>query len=550
MTAAFFIELVKEKIVEFKELYISEETLRAIADMGFKSPSPIQEETIPPLLDGKDVIGQAQTGTGKTAAFAIPIIEKIEANGLTQALVLCPTRELCIQVAKEIGNLAKYHTGIKILSVYGGTQIVKQIKALKKGVEIVVGTPGRLMDLMRRRVLKLDNLKIVVLDEADEMFDMGFRDDMKFILDATNDDRQTCFFSATMGKEISEFSKIYQKNPVTIKIKAKELTVNKIDQHFIKLKEADKEETLTRLLEINKPRLAIIFCNTKRKVDKLVESLSKKSYLVDGLHGDLKQTQRDIVMKKFRNNTIDILVATDVAARGLDVDDVDMVINYDLPQLDEYYVHRIGRTARAGRSGLSYSLISGRDNERLKAIEKYTKATIKQAQIPSLVQMDRNLETGVIDDIIEKLENYTGLEREKSILIRLMEKGYDPFFISQVLLSDKIKKDNLDHHEKIAGVDTPKEKSTANKKKSNKYKDENMTTLFLNRGKMDNFTKDKIIKALNRLAHVPNKKIGQIRIQKSYSFVDVEKSVVYECIRTMNNKKIAGKKLKIEESQN
>ena len=550
MTAAFFIELVKEKIVEFKELYISEETLRAIADMGFKSPSPIQKETIPPLLEGKDVIGQAQTGTGKTAAFAIPIIEKIEANDLTQVLVLCPTRELCIQVAKEIGNLSKYKTDIKILSVYGGTQIVKQIKTLKKGVEIVVGTPGRLIDLMRRKVLKLDNLKIVVLDEADEMFDMGFRDDMKFILDATNVDRQTCFFSATMGKEISEFSKIYQHNPVTIKIKAQELTVNKIDQYFIKLKEADKEETLTRLLEINKSRLAIIFCNTKRKVDRLVESLSKKSYLVDGLHGDLKQSQRDMVMKKFRNNTIDILIATDVAARGLDVDDVDMVINYDLPQLDEYYVHRIGRTARAGRSGLSYSLISGRDNERLKAIEKYTKATIKQAQIPSLVQMDRNQEIAVVDDIIEKLENYTSLEKEKSILIRLMEKGYDPFVISQVLLSDKLKKDNLDYHEKIVGVDTPKEKSTANKKKSTKYRDENMTTLFLNRGKMDNFTKDKIIKALNRLAHVPNKKIGQIRIQKSYSFVDVEKSVAYECIRTMNNKKIAGKKLKIEESQN
>ena len=335
--------------MEFKELNISEEILKAIADMGFKSPSPIQEETIPSLLEGRDLIGQAQTGTGKTAAFAIPIIEKVESNGITQALVLCPTRELCIQVAKEIGNLAKYKTGIKILSVYGGTQIVKQIKTLKKGVEIVVGTPGRLMDLMRRKVLKLDNLKIVVLDEADEMFDMGFRDDMKFILDSTNDDRQTCFFSATMGKEITEFSKIYQTNPVTVKIKADELTVNKIDQYFIKLKEADKEETLTRLLEINKPRLAIVFCNTKRKVDRLVESLSKKSYLVDGLHGDLKQSQRDQVMKKFRNNAINILVATDVAARGLDVDEVDMVINYDLPQLDEYYVHRIGRTARAGR---------------------------------------------------------------------------------------------------------------------------------------------------------------------------------------------------------
>ena len=536
--------------MEFKELNISEEILKSTSDMGFKSPSPIQEETITPLLEGRDVIGQAQTGTGKTAAFAIPIIEKVESNGITQALVLCPTRELCIQVAKEINNLGKYKKRIRILSVYGGTQIVKQIKTLKKGVEIVVGTPGRLMDLMRRKVLKLDNLKIVVLDEADEMFDMGFRDDMKFILDATNEDRQTCFFSATMGKEITEFSKIYQTNPVTIKIKAEELTVNKIDQYFIKLKEADKEETLTRLLEINKPRLAIVFCNTKRKVDRLVESLSKKSYLVDGLHGDLKQSQRDQVMKKFRNNAINILVATDVAARGLDVDEVDMVINYDLPQLDEYYVHRIGRTARAGRSGLSYSLIAGKDNNRLKAIEEYTKATIKQAQIPSLVQIDRSKEIDVVEDIVEKLENYTNLEKEKSILIRLMEKGYDPFVIAQVLLSDKLNKDNLDNHEKIVGVDTPKEKPKSSKKKSSKYKDENMTTLFLNRGKMDNFTKDKIIKALNRLAHVPNKKIGQIRIQKSYSFVDVEKSVVYDCIRGLDNKKINGKKVKIAESKN
>ena len=536
--------------MKFKELNISEEILKSTADMGFKSPSPIQEETITPLLEGRDVIGQAQTGTGKTAAFAIPILEKVEANGITQALILCPTRELCMQVAREIDSLAKYKKGIKILSVYGGTQIVKQIKALKKGVEIVVGTPGRLMDLMRRKVLKLDNLKIVVLDEADEMFDMGFRDDMKIILDATNADRQTCFFSATMGKEITEFSKIYQNNPVTIKIKAEELTVDKIDQHFIKLKEKDKEETLTRLLEINQPRLAIIFCNTKRKVDNLVESLSKKSYLVDGLHGDLKQSQRDQVMKKFRNNTINVLVATDVAARGLDVDEVDMVINYDLPQLDEYYVHRIGRTARAGRSGLSYSLISGKDNNRLRAIENYTKADIKEGQIPSLVQMDRKQETAIIDDIIEKLESFKALDKEKSILINLMEKGYDPFVISQVLLSDKLNKDNLDHHEEIAGVDTKIESSKSPKSKKNKYKDENMTTLFINRGKMDNFTKDKIIKALNRLAHVPNKKIGQIRIQKSYSFVDVKKSVVYECIRGLNNKKISGKKVKIEETKN
>lgn len=537
--------------MEFRELNISEEILKAVGDMGFTSPSPIQEKTIGPLLEGRDLIGQAQTGTGKTAAFSIPIIGKVEANGITQGLILCPTRELCIQVAKEIESLAKYKKGIKILSVYGGTQIVKQIKALKKGVEIVVGTPGRLMDLMRRRVLKLDELKIAVLDEADEMFDMGFRDDMKVILDATNDNRQTCFFSATMGKEITNFSKIYQDNPVTVKIETKELTVNRIEQYYIKLKENDKEEALTRLLATNEAKLAIIFCNTKRKVDKLVESLSKKSYLVDGLHGDLKQNQRDQVMKKFRNNTIDILVATDVAARGLDVDDVDLVINYDLPQLDEYYVHRIGRTARAGRSGLSYSLVAGRDNNRLKAIEKYTKAQIKEGHIPSLIQMDRKKEAKLVDDIVEKLEDFKSPERENSILIKLMEKGYDPFFICQVLLADKLNSSKLDCHENIPGIDTKIEesKNTKNRNNNSKYKDENMATLFLNRGKLDNFNKDKIIKALNRLAHVPNKKIGQIRIQNSFSFVDVDRNVMHDAIISLDGKNVAGKKVKIEESR-
>ena len=539
--------------MEFKELKISEETLKALEDMGFESPSPIQEKTIPPLLEGKDLIGQAQTGTGKTAAFAIPTIEKVQANGITQALILCPTRELCMQVTKEFEKLDKYKKDIKILSVYGGTQIVRQIKALKKGVEIVVGTPGRLMDLMKRRVLKLDNLDLVVLDEADEMFDMGFRDDMKFILDATNKERQTCFFSATMGKEITEFSKIYQNDPVSIKIKADELTVDRIDQFYIPMKEADKEEILTRLLEINKPQLAIVFCNTKRKVDRLVENLSKKSYLVDGLHGDLKQGQRDQVMKKFRNNTIHILVATDVAARGLDVDNVDTVFNYDLPQLDEYYVHRIGRTARAGKSGISYSFIAGRDRQRLKAIEKYTKADIKETEIPSLVQMGKSQEDKIIEEISSKLENFTKSEKEQAILIALMEKGYDPFTIAQVLLGDKLGKSTKTHHEKIDGIDIKKTKKSNkpdnSKKTPPKYNDENMATLFINRGKLDNFSANKIVKALNRLGHIPSDQIGQIRIQKSYTFVDIDKELINSAIKGLNNKKILGKKIKVEESK-
>lgn len=540
--------------MKFKEFNISNEIINAISDMGFESPSPIQEKTLNPLLEGRDLIGQAHTGTGKTAAFSIPLIEKVQATGICQALILCPTRELSIQGNNEINKLSKYKKEIKTLAVYGGSPIIKQIKALRQGVEIVVGTPGRLMDLMRRRVLKLDNLKIVVLDEADEMFDMGFRDDMKLILDATNKDRQTCFFSATMGKEIKEFSKIYQNDPISIKIKADEVTVDRIDQYFIKLKEANKEEALTRLLQIYRPNLAIVFCNTKRKVDKLVTSLSKKSYLVDGLHGDLNQSQRDQVMKKFRNNTIDILIATDIAARGLDVDNVDIVFNYDLPQLDEYYVHRIGRTARAGREGISYSFVAGRDNNRLKAIERYTKANIKETQIPSLKEMKIRSELSLVEDLTKKLDKFEEQKNEKEILIKLMEKGYDPFIIAQVLLSDKVSSLNLNDHQKLSGIDEGKKKykSTKNKKNNKKSKKSHspMATLFLNRGKIDNFDEKKIKKAINRLARVSDDKIGQIRIQKAYSFVDVDQNVMYECIRSLNNKKISSRKVKVEQARN
>ena len=309
-----------------------------------------------------------------------------------------------------------------------------------------------------------------------------------------------------------------------------------------------KEEALMRLLEIHKPNLAIVFCNTKRKVDRLVESLTRKNYLVDGLHGDLKQGSRDQVMKKFRNKTIQILVATDIAARGLDVDDVDIVFNYDLPQLDEYYVHRIGRTARAGKSGLSFSLISGRDNNRLRQIENYTKANIKQMPVPTLVQMDRQSDLRLIEDISSKLDKNEDLSREKDILIRLMEKGYDPFMICQVLLKDKLDINN--NHEKLEGIDLKSEKkskSKSNNKTKKKY-DKEMTTLFMNRGKIDNFTKDKIIKALARMAKVPKDKIGQIRIQKTYSFIDIEKPEAFKAIRAIDNKKISSKKVKIEES--
>ena len=346
--------------MKFDELNIDERILRAIEDMGFEETSPIQTQAIPAVCEGIDVVGQAQTGTGKTAAYTIPMLMKIDPQKNTpQAIVLSPTRELAVQVAEEIRKLAKYMSDIKVLPVYGGQEIVRQIKSLKTGVQIIVGTPGRVMDHMRRKTVKFDNINMVILDEADEMLDMGFREDMETILTETPEDRQTVMFSATMPKAIMDIARNFQKDARIIKVVRKELTVSNIEQFYYEVRPKNKTEVLCRLIDIYNPRLSVVFCNTKRLVDELISELKGRGYFADGIHGDMKQQQRDRVMDDFRSGKVDILIATDVAARGIDVDDVDMVFNYDIPQDEEYYVHRIGRTGRAGRSGMALSFISG-----------------------------------------------------------------------------------------------------------------------------------------------------------------------------------------------
>lgn len=387
-------------MIELNDMKLSKEVIRAVSDMGFEEFSPIQKSSIPLLLEGRDVIGQAQTGTGKTAAFGIPIIEKVNPRiNKVQALVLCPTRELSIQVSEEISNLSKYKKNIRVMPIYGGQPIERQLRGLKQGIQIVIGTPGRVMDHMRRGSLKLNNLNFFVLDEADEMFDMGFRQDIEMILEDVPEERQSLFFSATMAKEIMDFAKKYQNNPEVVKVVNKELTVPKVKQVYLELRNDIKTEILSRLLDIKNPRLTVVFCNTKKKVDELTSELQSRGYFADGLHGDLKQNQRDTVMDKFRNNTIDILVATDVAARGIDVDDVDMVVNYDMPQDNEYYVHRIGRTARAGRTGTAISFVTSREYGNLKQIEKYTKTKIEKISIPTIKDMEKNRSSVLLDKI-------------------------------------------------------------------------------------------------------------------------------------------------------
>ena len=370
--------------LRFDELPVSEDIKKAVLDMGFETASPIQSEAIPFLLEGRDVIGQAQTGTGKTAAFGIPMIEKVIAfDKYVQGLVLCPTRELAVQVTEEIKKLAKYKKGVYVTTVYGGDSIDRQIKSLKAGANIVVGTPGRVIDLIERRALKLEKVQMAVLDEADEMLDMGFRDDIESILQETNEDRQTVLFSATMSKQIMALTSRYQNDPKLVKVVKNEITNANIEQLYFDVKGKAKMEVMTRLMDFYNVKLALIFCNQKKRVDEVVEELILRGYAAEGLHGDLRQTQRTNVMAKFRSGATTILVATDVAARGIDVNDIDAVFNYDIPLDEEYYVHRIGRTGRAGKSGKAYTFVVGAERNRLRDIMNFTKVKIDKGVIPS-----------------------------------------------------------------------------------------------------------------------------------------------------------------------
>ncbi|WP_300801021.1 DEAD/DEAH box helicase [uncultured Acetatifactor sp.] len=365
------------------EPLLDDRIVRAVREMGFEKLTPIQVQAIPYLLDGEDIIGQAQTGTGKTAAFAIPALQKIDPDlRKLQTIILCPTRELAMQAAEEIRNIAKFMHGIKVLPVYGGQDISKQIRGLKD-VQIVVGTPGRVMDHMRRRTMKLDYVNMVVLDEADEMLDMGFREDMELILGEVPNAHQTALFSATMPQPILEIANRFQKDARLVRVAAKELTIPLVSQRYYRVKSHDKDAACIRLLEYYQPKLCLIFCNTKIKVDEVSELLKKAEFRAEGLHGDMSQHQRDVAMNHFRNGSTNILIATDVAARGIDVDNVEVVINYDVPQDNEYYVHRIGRTGRAGKTGRSFTFVSGRELFRLRQIERFCHTTIEERELPN-----------------------------------------------------------------------------------------------------------------------------------------------------------------------
>ncbi len=419
--------------MEFNQLQIQEGLAKALAEQSFKEMTKIQEQAIPVLLEGKDVVGKSQTGTGKTFAFAIPAIEKIDPIlKKPQVLVLLPTRELALQVADEFRKLLKYLPDIRTASVFGGAPMDNQIRAIKAGAQIVVGTPGRIMDHMRRKTLKLDDLKVVVLDEADEMLNMGFREDIEWILDHTDHKPQIVLFSATMPEAIRRIARTYQQQPVSVEIEAKYLVAPGIEQKYYSISDKDRYEALSRLIDAYKPKRSLIFCNTKAEVDELTRRLQKSGHPVDKIHGDMPQSARLKVLDRFSKGQLSILIATDVAARGIDVNDVDIVFNYDVPDNEEYYVHRIGRTGRAGKSGLALTLTGARDEYRLNRIKRYTKKDIEKDLVPT-GEMINELK---IEHFKERFRKHSDgdLERYYNIVKEMKDKGYAPETIAAVLL--------------------------------------------------------------------------------------------------------------------
>lgn len=518
----------------FKDLGLVPEILRAIDDLGYEEPTPIQKAAMPTVLEGKDIIGQAQTGTGKTAAFSMPIIQKVvgDIKG-PQALILTPTRELAVQVADEIRKFSKYSTGVRTLAIYGGQPIERQIKALKAGVQIVVGTPGRIIDHINRRTVKLNQIHTVVLDEADQMLDMGFQEDIERILQETPEDRQTLLFSATIPKEIEQLAQTYQKKPKKIKVVHEVLTVPQIEQYYYEVRPHEKLDVLSRLLDMEKEGLTIIFCRTKKGVDELVESLQSRGYFAEGLHGDLKQTQRDRVMKKFREGTVELLVATDVAARGIDVNNVNIVINYDIPEDLEYYVHRIGRTGRAGKTGVTYTFVTGRQISLLKSIERFTKTKIRRKPIPSindLAERQRELFRNRIIHTIEAgaLTPYIGL-------VEGIAEEYSSIEIAAALAKMIMEKERMglavekeDVFEDTGAVDSDKAR------------------IFINIGKRDRVRIADILGAIANEGGIPGKEVGTIDMFDKYTFVEIPKERAEKLIKKINKIRIKGKKINAE----
>jgi ATP-dependent RNA helicase DeaD len=544
--------------IPFSELGLPELLLESVEKMGFESPSPVQAETIPVALSGKDLIGLSQTGSGKTAAFALPTLAKID-QGLTkpQALIVCPTRELAVQVCEEVFRLSSTMGGIRSLPVYGGAPMERQLRALNKGTHIVVGTPGRLLDHLRRKSFDPRHIETVILDEADRMLDMGFREEMEELLKALPEERQTMFFSATMNKGVRRLIDHFGNEPELVEIKRKALTVSSIDQSCYEVRGRSKVEVVSRLIDLEQPKLTVIFANTKRVVDELTESLMARGFSADRLHGDITQMMRERVLNRFREGTIEILIATDVAARGLDIDDVELVINYELPQDPEDYVHRIGRTGRAGRDGKAVSFVFGRDIYRLQTIEKYIRQPIRRERVPSREQVDGKRADLLFGDIQERLEeeNY---QNYQSYLDRLLNQGHSATDIANALITmiretssregQFIAEDKEEpfQREQRSGKQRKERRERRERRERDPESDGSMKTLFMSLGKVNQVKPGDIAGMFYRECELRDGVLGRIKIFNKHTLIDVEESECEGVIQQLRNAKLRNRTFKID----
>jgi len=532
-------------MTSFGDIQLSKKLLLAVSDMGFEEPSPIQSQTIPLVLEGKDVIGQAQTGTGKTAAFGIPTIEKIiDGSRHIQALVLTPTRELAIQIAEEFNKIGKYKR-VKTLPIYGGQSIDRQIRALHAGVQIVVGTPGRLLDHLRRNTMKLSEVRILILDEADEMLDMGFVEDIETIMkNITHEDRQTLLFSATMPAPIAKLAGKYMRDPQKISISRENLTVPLIDQVYYETRE--KFEGLCRVLDIEETGKLIIFCRTKKGVDDLVASMQARAYMAGGLHGDLSQAQRDRVMKKFKDGKLEILVATDVAARGIDIDDITHVVNYDIPQDHESYVHRIGRTGRAGKKGVAVTFIEPREYRQLKLIERLAKTKIVRRDLPSSADILERQREIIKERLIKTLSNNKFADYHTIVSDVAADGSYDIVDVAAAAL--KLSVEGFKEKEEVENISSTNSSNNTSSatRLENTGGSAGMVRLFINIGRSQKIRPEDIVRAFATEADIPGNIIGVINIYDRFTFVEVPEDVAERVLAVMHKNTVKGYKINVE----
>jgi len=570
----------------FSELGLSPELLKAVAKMGFEEASPIQSATIPALLAGSDVVGQSQTGSGKTAAFGAPAIERVDVHVRgPQVLIMCPTRELVVQVAEEVAKLAFFKRGVRELPIYGGASYERQYRGLQQGAQIIIGTPGRVMDHLNRGSLKLDKIKMVILDEADRMLDMGFIEDIRTVLSHAPEQRQTVFFSATMPGPIKTLIKTFTRNPVHIRIESQALTVPATEQVYYEVDRRSKIEVLCRLIDIQDIKYALIFCATKMMVDDLTETLVARGYSADKLHGDITQAARERVMAKFRKHHFEFLVATDVAARGIDIDDIEVVFNYDLPRDGEDYVHRIGRTGRAGRSGRAVTFVAGREIHKLESIIRFTKGRIRRERVPSADEVEEkraNLFSEALGETLEKGD----YKRHDALIDRLLDQGHSPTDIASALIHllnadkarpvEKIQEERPerarrdysnrepsyreerhhshgDHFEDESRPDSPARTGPRRRQKALSGEidltshEPGMARLVMNIGRENQIGPGDVVGVILGAVKIPKESVGAIHILPNKTLVDVAELHAGLVLKKLNGIQFKGRKLAIQQ---